>query len=381
MSTRPLSIVHTENSCGWGGQEVRILTESRGFINRGHQVTLLSPPEAPITEAARRMGVPVVEMPIRRKRLPELLALRRWIAEHRATIDVINSHSSTDSWLDAIACASLSGSPPVVRTRHVSTRVNRGAVTRWLYMNGNAHIVTTGEAVRSQLARDNDIPLDRMTSIPTGIDLDRFSPGDAHAARRQLGIADVPTLGIVATMRAWKGHEYLFDAVAAQREKWAGWQVLVVGGGPDREPLEAYASKCGLASQVRFAGHQEDVVPWLRSIDLFALPSYGEEGVPQAIMQAMACSVPVVSTPVGAIAEAVDAEVTGLLVQPKSAQALAAGLARLRDDPELRRRFGEASRTRAVKRFGIDEMLDRMEIVFRSVLRPRGQVTFPLPER
>jgi len=369
MSARPLSIVHTENSCGWGGQEVRILTESRGFIDRGHQVTLLSPPEAPITEAARRMGVPVVELPIRRKRMPDLLALRGWIAARRAQIDVINSHSSTDSWLDAIACASLADAPPVVRTRHVSTRVNRGPGTRWLYMKGNAHIVTTGEAVRSQLARDNGIPLEHMTSIPTGIDLDRFSPGDAHAARRQIGIPDVPTLGIVATMRAWKGHEYLFDAVASDREKWTGWQVLVVGGGPDREPLEACAAKLGLANQVRFAGHQEDVVPWLRSLDLFALPSYGEEGVPQAIMQAMACSVPVVSTPVGAIAEAVDAEVTGLLVQPKSAEALAAGLARLRDDPGLRARFGEASRARAIQRFGINEMLDRMEVVFRSVLR------------
>ncbi|MEO5694463.1 MAG: glycosyltransferase family 4 protein, partial [Usitatibacter sp.] len=171
MSTRPLSIVHTENSCGWGGQEVRILTESKGFIDRGHKVTLLAPPEAPITAAARRMGVAVVEMPIRRKRLPDLLALRRWIGEHRADVDVINSHSSTDSWLDAIACATLANSPPVVRTRHVSTRVNRGPGTRWLYMKGNAHIVTTGEAVRSQLARDNGIPLDRMTSIPTGIDL------------------------------------------------------------------------------------------------------------------------------------------------------------------------------------------------------------------
>src|SRR4029079_16708788 len=102
---RPLSIVHTENSCGWGGQEIRILTEARGMQDRGHRVTLLTPPEAPIAAAGARMGLSVVPVPIQKKRPPGLLALRNWIAAHRSDIDVVNSHSSTDSWLCAIACA------------------------------------------------------------------------------------------------------------------------------------------------------------------------------------------------------------------------------------------------------------------------------------
>lgn len=371
MSARVLRIVHTENSCGWGGQEVRILTESRGFLDRGHRVTLLCPPEAPISDAARRMGVPVVALPLRRKRLPDLLALRGWLARHRGEIDVLNAHSSTDSWLCALACATLADAPAVVRTRHVSTTVNNRMSTRWLYRHGNAHIVTTGEALRRQLARDNGIALDRMTSVPTGIDLDRFVPGDARKARAGLGLADRPTLGIVATLRAWKGHQYLFEALAGDPAGWAGWQVLVVGGGPDREPLEACVRRLGLAHQVRFTGHRDDVVPWLQALDLFSLPSWGEEGVPQAIMQAMACAVPVVTTPVGAITEAVDADVTGLVVEPRSAAALAAGLAKLRDDPAMRARFGQAARQKAERDFALGRMLDRMEAVFRAVLERR----------
>ena len=115
--TQPLAIVHTENSCGWGGQEIRILTESRGFLDRGHRVTLLAPPEAPIVDAARRMAIPVVTLRLREKRLPDLLALRRWLATHREGIDILNTHSSTDSWLGAIACATLADAPPIVRTR------------------------------------------------------------------------------------------------------------------------------------------------------------------------------------------------------------------------------------------------------------------------
>ena len=98
-------------------------------------------------------------------------------------IDVVNTHSSTDSWLTALACATLARAPPIVRTRHVSTTIRNRPTTRWLYTRATAHIVTTGEALRRQLARDNGVPLDHMTSVPTGIDLARFVPGDADRAR------------------------------------------------------------------------------------------------------------------------------------------------------------------------------------------------------
>jgi glycosyltransferase involved in cell wall biosynthesis len=367
----PLSIVHTENSCGWGGQEIRILTEARGMQQRGHRITLIAPPEAPIAAAGVRMGLAVTALPIQKKRPRCLFALRRWLAAHRGGIDIVNTHSSTDSWLTALACATLADAPPIVRTRHVSTTVGNRVGTRWLYVRAIAHIVTTGEALRAQLARDNDVPLEHMTSVPTGIDLARFAPGDALAARARLALPSRPALGIVSTLRSWKGHEYLFEALARDRAGWAGWQVLVVGDGPYRDRLDRRLEALGIASDINFVGQQEDVVPWLQALDVFALPSYGEEGVPQAIMQAMACAVPVVSTTVGAIAEAVDDGVTGLLVAPRSAPALGAALARLRDDGALRARFGAAARARAERDFGIERMLDAMEAVFRRVLAAR----------
>jgi glycosyltransferase involved in cell wall biosynthesis len=210
-----------------------------------------------------------------------------------------------------------------------------------------------------------------MTSIPTGIDLARFVPGEAGAARARLRLPALPALGIVATLRDWKGHDYLFEALAAHRDAWAGWQLLVVGDGPYRDRLDAQLARLGLTERVRFVGQQQDVVPWLQAMDLFTLPSYGEEGVPQAIMQAMACGLPVVSTTVGAITEAVIADGTGLIVEPRSAPSLATGLARLRDDAALRARFGDAGRERALAHFGLDRMLDRMEQVFRMVAKVR----------
>ena len=207
--------------------------------------------------------------------------------------------------------------------------------------------------------------------MPTGIDLARFVPGDPVAARARVGLPERRTLGIVATLRDWKGHEYLFDAIALDRAAWVDWNVVVVGDGPYRDRLDRRLAALRIVDAVRFAGQQEDVVPWFQALDLFALPSYGEEGVPQAIMQAMACGVPVVSTTVGAITEAVEDGVTGRVVAPRDAAALAAGLAQLRDDPALGARLAAAARARALATFGLDRMLDGMEAVFRAVVEAR----------
>ena len=365
---KPLSIVHTENSCGWGGQEIRTLTEARGFQDRGHRVTLVAPDQAPIAAAGERLGLPVVRVDIRAKRPQNFLALRRFLAAERSRIDVVNTHSSTDSWLAALACATIERAPPIVRTRHVSTTIRNRPTTRWLYTRATAHIVTTGEALRRQLERDNGIPLERMTSVPTGIDLARFVPGDAAAARFRLGLPSQPTLGIVATLRDWKGHDMLFEALARDRAAWEGWNVVVVGDGPYRDRLDAQLARLSLAERIRFAGQQDDVAPWFQALDIFALPSWGEEGVPQAILQAMACGLPVVSTTVGAITEAVADGVTALIVSPRDVPALGAALARLRDDAPLRARLGGAGQERAIANFGLDRMLASMEAVFRSVI-------------
>jgi glycosyltransferase involved in cell wall biosynthesis len=364
---RRLSIVHTDTSAGWGGQEIRVLSEAQGMLARGHQVKVVAPPDTPLAEAARRQNIPLVPLSIRKKRVADLASLWGWLATANASTDVLNTHSSTDSWLTAVACATLRDTPPIVRTRHVSTVVNTHAATRWLYSRATAHIVTTGEAVRRDLARRLRLPLDRLTSVPTGIDLSRFALGDADAARRQLGLRQRRTLGVVATLRDWKGLDYLLEAIALDRERWRDWDVIVVGDGPHRSKLTARLAALDLGNLVRFVGHQADVLPWLQALDLFTLPSYGSEGVPQAIMQAMACGIPVVSTRVGAIPEAVGHELTGLLVASRSVAALAQGLGRLRDDHAARARFGSMGRARAVRDFGIDQMLDRMEGVFSRV--------------
>ena len=364
-----LHIVHTESSTGWGGQEIRVLTESQGMLSRGHRVTLLCPPEAEIHPAALKLGIPTIALPIARKRPAGLAALRTWLRGNDADCDVINTHSSTDSWLVALTCASLRNGPAIIRTRHVSTPVRRSRANRWLYQRAVSHLVTTGEALRAQLHRDNGFALERMTSVPTGIDLARFQPRPRAPARAELGLAERPALGILATLRDWKGHDYLLEAMSRLRTALPDWHLLVIGDGPRREHLEAAVAAHKLSAAVTFVGNRDDAETWLNALDLFVLPSYGDEGVPQAIMQAMARALPVVSTSVGAISEAVIHRETGLIVPPRDSAALAEALARLMRDPDLRADMGRKGRVRAERHFGIERMLDSMENIFRRYAR------------
>jgi glycosyltransferase involved in cell wall biosynthesis len=360
-----LRIVHTESSCGWGGQELRIIVESEGMLARGHEVCVVAPPESRIFAETRRRGIPSRAAPIARKGLRGLWALRGVLSERWA--DVVNSHSSTDSWLAALALLTLPRAPRLVRTRHVSAPIPGHVLNRWLYRSATTHVITTGERLRAQVVRETGLEAARVTSVPTGVDLGRFKPGSRPEARARLGLpADAFTVGVVATLRSWKGHRYLVEAVAGMPQA----TLVMVGDGPGADNLRAQVKALGVESRVRMPGNQDDVVPWMQAFDVFALPSYANEGVPQAIMQAMACGLPVVSTPVGSIDELVRDADTGLFVPPRDAPALRAALERLEADPKLRASLARRGREHVQTHFALGSMIERMEAVFQSAAHP-----------
>ncbi|MFO1197709.1 MAG: glycosyltransferase family 4 protein [Burkholderiaceae bacterium] len=364
-----MRILHTEASCGWGGQEIRILSESGGMVERGHAVSLACPPHAPIAREAPAHGVRVLPLPIEKKRPGGLLAMRALLARER--FDVVNTHSSTDAWLVALACSSLRGAPPMVRTRHISAPVAASAPNRWLYASASRFVVTTGQALRDELVERLGCDPARVVSVPTGIDEARFAPGDALEARGALGLPPERFIvGIAATLRSWKGHRYLVDAVGSIDDP--SLLLVVIGDGPQRDALERQVADAGLQARVRFVGQQADVAPWLRALDVFALPSYANEGVPQALMQAMFTGLACVTTAAGAIGEIAHAERTALVVPGQDAHALAAAIERLRADPALRRRLGDEARAGCLAGLTSVRMLDRMEAVFAAAVAGRS---------
>ena len=262
----------------------------------------------------------------------------------RARSTSINAHSSTDGWLVALACAlavpaAAAGADPA----HLGAGAARCADAMAVHASATAEIVTTGETIRTQLIRDIGVAPSRVSSIPTGIDPERFAPSDRDDARRSLGLpAVVPLIGIVATLRSWKGHRILVEAMTLLAHRDA--QLVIVGDGPQRDGDSCPDRRAGARLFARTARRKPKRCRPLacRRFDVFALPSYANEGVPQALLQAMLTALPCVTTDAGAIGEAAIADHTAVVVAKENAVALAAGI----DRAPRRRGTGAAHRPR-----------------------------------
>ncbi|NTW35479.1 MAG: glycosyltransferase family 4 protein [Syntrophobacteraceae bacterium] len=360
------TILHTEASTGWGGQEIRILREMTGIRERGYRVLLACPPEAARAARAAAAGFEVLSMAMDKRRMIfGVHDLRRRIREHG--VDLINTHSSTDSWIGSIA--GRLERVAVLRTRHISSRLNGNLFTRLLYGRLCHEVITTGEFIRSQLIRDLKLNPTRVRSIPTGISVSDYTKADGGGVRCAMGIAeDVPVLGIAAVLRSWKGHLVLLEAVKCILQAFPRVKLLIVGNGPMRRAIEDRIRELQLVENVLMTGHREDIADVVDAFDIAVMASYASEGIPQFALQAMASGKPVVATRVGGIPEVVLDRETGLLVDPKDPEGIARAVVELLKDAEGRKRMGERGRQRVVSHHSFERMLDQMEECYRRHL-------------
>jgi glycosyltransferase involved in cell wall biosynthesis len=182
----------------------------------------------------------------------------------------------------------------------------------------------------------------------------------------RLGVVARPeapfVVGSIGRLDAQKGLDVLVDALPSVPEAFA----LLVGDGPERAALLARAAAAGVSDRLTVTGWREDARDYLGALDVFVLPSRFE-GFPQAVVEAMLAERAVVASDVGSVADAVVDGETGLLVPPDDAEALAAALRRLRDDPELRGELGRRARAKALAEFSVERMARGYEAVYREV--------------
>lgn len=212
-----------------------------------------------------------------------------------------------------------------------------------------AGIICVAGALK-ELAVSEGVDPGKIRVIPNAVDRWTFRPFDRDEARRALGVGPSARLVVaVGMLVAGKGHHLLVEAIARLREKDRGLRLAVIGG-PAHEPaypreLRALVGELGLSDAVLLAGPQppEAVAAWLNAADLFCLPSY-DEGCCNAVLEAMACGVPVVTTPVGDNAVHVAPPRRGLLVPVDDVDALAQAVEAALQSPWDRReiaRYGE----------------------------------------
>lgn len=365
---KPLNIIHSEWSNGWGGQEIRILTECLGMAGRGHRVALAGCPTGKLRQAAEGEGLTFHPLEMRGPwDLPAILKMRALLKSQNT--DILHTHSSVDGWVGGMA-ARWAGVASL-RTRHLSAKVPNHPFN-FVYRLPQA-VVTTGESIRRHLIDDYGLAPGRVASIPTGIDVGRYTPREPEAGlARELGLAPgLPVVAIVAILRSWKRHD-LFLAMAKELlGQGRQAQFVIVGGGPKEQEVRELVRSLGLGERVVMTGMRPDVERLLPLCDVCVLASDKNEGVPQAVLQQMAAQRPVVAAKAGDVGQVVIDGQTGLLVEPGEASALAAGVARVLDDPDLAARLGRGGRRLVLARYSMEAMLDATEQIYGRVLAGR----------
>jgi len=357
---RQWRILHTESSLGWGGQEVRVLAELEWMRTHGHWVGLAAHPESSIAKRAQMAGILFYPLRTHKALLPlEVARLAAWLIRNR--VEVVNTHSSNDGWLAGLA-ARLAVRPLLIRSRHIEVdypnRFWSGLAFRFL----PHHVITTSQRIANRLVAELGMSPARATCIATGVDLTRFHPKVQGMLHQELGAdPEVALVGMISVLRSWKGHAAFLDAATRLLgDSKRSVHFVIAGDGPGRDELAAKIAQEPWKGHVTLLGQRADVPNILASLDVLVLPSYAHEGIPQIILQAQAMSCAVVATTIGGIPEVVENGVTGLLVPPRDAEALAEKIAMLLDDPGLAARLGLAARENVQKRYSLDMMGKRL---------------------
>jgi len=184
---------------------------------------------------------------------------------------------------------------------------------------------------------------------------------------------DKPIITCVANLRPPKGHEYLIRAFHELKNEGLDYITLLVGDGPLRRELKELVRELELEEQVRFLGSRDrEEIPRILAItDVFVLPSLWE-GLPTAIIEAMAAGCPVVATAVGGTPELIIDGETGFLINPRDSTALAQKLKLLLQDRLLRNKMGEAGTKRAKEHFSIERMVQEYESLYKQLVESEG---------
>lgn len=297
-------------------------------------------------------------------------ALRRLVAHEG--FDVIQSQHEKS---DVLAALLPRGAAGAVR---ISNRRDTGFSKSWRVrallrrLDGRFdRIVAPADAILDRVAADEGVPRERMQRICNGVDAERFAPADAAlrtALRERLGFGEREfVLGCVSRLTPVKRHAALIDAFAQLHARMPQARLVLVGDGPLRADIGSRIAAAGVGDAVRLLGDLADVADVLPALDACALVSE-TEGMSNAILEAMACGLPVVATAVGGNPELVAHEQTGLLVTLGDGDALAAALARLAGDPAFARECGRRARARVLADFSIDAMAEAFQVLHRTLL-------------
>jgi glycosyltransferase involved in cell wall biosynthesis len=366
-----MNVLLTNATDIFAGGEDYVLILGRYLALRGHKVWVSARPGHLLLRKCAEASLPVV--PIEYGDMSRVFGISRILrrAMRDRSITIIHSNANYDRTCAAIAAA-------FTPARHVagihSTHSIRHNITHALRNRyGISHFITDAEAGREVLLREDGIPPGKVTTVPIGIESD---PVDVRAGfrariRGAMGIDErTVVIGNVARLVPFKGHRFLLDAAALLARENGGFLFLIAGDGELEGDLKAQAASLGLGDRVRFLGFRDDLREIYPAFDIYCHSSLelASEMFPIAILRALACALPVVSTNVGGIAAMIDEGVSGYLTPAENPPALSRALLGLINDAPKRSQLGSASFALFERTYQAAAMAGNVERVYRHVM-------------
>ncbi|GIV97028.1 MAG: glycosyl transferase family 1 [Herpetosiphonaceae bacterium] len=308
-----------------------------------------------------------------------LLALLQLTAQ--AGFDLVHAHWAIPNGPPALLAAQLRGLPLVVSLHgsdiYLAERMLPGALVAWATLR-RAAVVTACSGDLAARSVGLGGPPGRTRVLPYGVDQHCFCPDPAAGLdfRRRYGLPqDAPLIIAWGRMVYKKGFGFLIEAMPGIRKRYPEALLLLAGYGDLEEALRARASQLGLDGAVVFPGpiRRDELPAMINAADVVAVPSVHDQhgnvdGLPNVLLEAMACGRPIVASAVAGIPSVIECERHGLLVPEGDATALAEASLRLLDDRALGRRLGAAARRRIEEELNWTAYAERLEHIYESVL-------------
>lgn len=322
---------------------------------------------APTVEAS---GIPVRLVRIRHRHIFwSLPRMALWM--RRNQVDVVHTHMYWAALWGRLA-ARMAGIPVVVNTFHGPETwkkrwhvIVERALDRWT----SRHIAVAKDGLEIRLVRERVRP-DHIVLIPNGVAIPERprDPDASLSARAQLGVAPgTPLIGSVGRLVVEKGYVHMLEALRLARLEVPELRWLSIGDGPLKHELEARADELGLTDAIIWAGQRNDVTDLLPAMDLWVMSSI-QEGLPVALLEAMAAGCPIVSTDIGGVPDALTAGLEARLVPAADPCALAAAIVEMLRDSHKAHGMGDAARARAISQYSIKSVARRIEEIYRVEL-------------
>jgi glycosyltransferase involved in cell wall biosynthesis len=356
------TIVQVVLSLGRGGLESMAADLAIDLARAGVASRVIALDEGGLLEARlREAGIEYDVLNGRRFRQPAFhLALAAKLRAMHAA--VIHTHGFAPL-LHTLPASRMGGVSRVVHTEHsfeyLEPRASLRRALKWLSRTTRVFALC-GERMLPFYQTIVGVSSKRLQVIPNGIDVNKYRPGaNRTSIRAELGIpVDAFVVGSAGRLEVEKNYKMLLTAAAQSCATGGPVHVVLFGDGAERPTLERLTAQLGLQESVSFAGWRTDLPRVLPALDVFALTSVSE-GLPLAILEAMACGLPIVSTAVGDIPVVVENERAGYLVPSGDASALAARLSQLARDPDRRNALGVFGRRVVAERYSRSSMVSR----------------------